>query len=135
LTIARLELGALPCGIGGYIGAWVRKPTQALPQPMTEASLPVLSVSVISLPSFGGTAIGSGTRGSVAVAGSRPIHRETLNAPAVPLLSAGFAAGALFGAAAVAGYLAMSEPAPPVSSEAILLPKRDRMPPLPAHWV
>jgi hypothetical protein len=31
--------------------------------------------------------------------------------PAVPLLSAGFAAGALFGAAAVAGLLAMSEPA------------------------
>ncbi|WP_373510116.1 hypothetical protein, partial [Thiocapsa sp.] len=31
--------------------------------------------------------------------------------PAVPLLSAGFVAGALFGAAAVAGLLSMSEPA------------------------
>jgi hypothetical protein len=32
--------------------------------------------------------------------------------PAIPLLSAGFAAGALIGAAAVAGYLSISEPAP-----------------------
>lgn len=32
--------------------------------------------------------------------------------PAVPLLSAGFAVGALFGAAAVAGLLSMSEPEP-----------------------
>lgn len=37
--------------------------------------------------------------------------------PAVPLLSAGFAAGALVGAAAVAGYLAMTEPQSPASSD------------------
>ncbi|RKT46092.1 PDZ domain-containing protein [Thiocapsa rosea] len=38
--------------------------------------------------------------------------------PAVPLLSAGFAAGALIGVAAVAGYLVMTEPQPPAASDA-----------------
>ncbi|WP_296809535.1 PDZ domain-containing protein [Thiocapsa sp.] len=38
--------------------------------------------------------------------------------PAVPLLSAGFAVGALFGAAAVAGYIALNDPLPSTSSEA-----------------
>ncbi|HSO81279.1 PDZ domain-containing protein [Thiocapsa sp.] len=38
--------------------------------------------------------------------------------PAVPVLSAVFAAGSLIGAAAVAGYLAMTEPQPPASSDA-----------------
>jgi hypothetical protein len=41
--------------------------------------------------------------------------------PAVPLLSAGFALGAFFGAAAVAGYLALNEPVLPASSEAVSL--------------
>jgi membrane-associated protease RseP (regulator of RpoE activity) len=38
--------------------------------------------------------------------------------PAVPLLSAGFAVGALFGAVAVAGYIAINEPLAPAVSEA-----------------
>jgi hypothetical protein len=38
--------------------------------------------------------------------------------PAVPLLSAGFALGAFFGAVAVAGYLALNEPRSPAGSEA-----------------
>ncbi|UHD16655.1 PDZ domain-containing protein [Thiocapsa bogorovii] len=37
--------------------------------------------------------------------------------PAVPLLSAGFAVGAFFGAAAVAGYIALNEPLSPAASE------------------
>ncbi|MFB1486444.1 MULTISPECIES: PDZ domain-containing protein [unclassified Thiocapsa] len=51
--------------------------------------------------------------------------------PTVPLLSAGFAAGALIGAAAVAGYLAVTEPQPPVSFDADRVAEADSATPIP----
>lgn len=42
--------------------------------------------------------------------------------PAVPFISAGFAAGALIGAAAVAGYLVIADPAPPIAADTASAP-------------
>lgn len=51
--------------------------------------------------------------------------------PAVSLLSAGFAVGALIGVAAVAGYLAMTEPQPPASSDDDRVAETVAAPPIP----
>jgi hypothetical protein len=81
------------------------------------------------LTSFGGSAINRAqSTGAAGLQGTRRIDcgrrltssstRLSKMQPAVPLLSAGFAAGSLIGAAAVAGYLAMTEPQLPASSDA-----------------
>jgi hypothetical protein len=51
--------------------------------------------------------------------------------PAVPLLSAGFAVGAFFGAAAVAGYIALNEPLSPAASEADQVSEERAVAPIP----